>query len=172
MQSCLSYPILPYDLTWSSQWRGPRRRRYKRPPALRHSLHYHLYLDTPFLFFFTIIFPLPRCLGFGHSLSLSRPTRHAEGCNPPTLVDCSSDAQMRRSTFSPHRPRLQQLAGSVPLLTTLRSSEITCNLRSAFGQIDVGGAFSDFSIFCLPRFYPSDSQVEVTGFPSSSSISL
>lgn len=48
------------------------------------------------------------------------------------VEDCSSDAQMRRSTFSPHWPRLQQLAGSAScrscaLLTTLRSSQITCN---------------------------------------------
>lgn len=62
------------------------------------------------------------------------------------LVEGSSDAQMRRSTLSPHRPRLQQLAGSAsrPFLCPVdgRSDRLRSPAtRSAYRHFDVGRAF-------------------------------
>lgn len=73
------------------------------------------------------------------------------------LVDGSSDAQMRRSTLSPHRPRLQQLAGSAsrPFLCPVdRRSDRTRSpaTRSAYRQSDVWRGISALSLIILFRF--------------------
>jgi hypothetical protein len=45
-------------------------------------------------------------------------------------------------------------------LTTLRSSQITCTLRSASRQLEVGGSLSLLTFF---SFFLSDSRVELIG---------
>lgn len=116
IQCCFSYVILPFNLTRSFQRGGPGAGATKALPA-PDFLCIIFHLDTPFtpfLFYYHFFYHfLTRYLGFGrHS---AHPGRTGVAIHRILGVDCSSDAQMRRSTLSPHQPRLQQLAGSASL---------------------------------------------------------